>query len=52
MHALKPLKNLTVNIDGKQRGVGGDVPALAMTKKQYKIKRGAHNFEVMFTMDD
>ena len=52
LHALKPLKNLTVNIDGKQRGVGGDVPALAMTKKQYKIKRGAHNFEVMFTMDD
>lgn len=27
-----------VFIDGAQRGVGGDVPALACVKKQYKIK--------------
>lgn len=29
----------TVTIDGKQRGVGGDVPAIASLKPQYKIKR-------------
>lgn len=31
--------NLTVNIDGRQRGVGGDVPAIATLKKPYKIKQ-------------
>ena len=28
---------LTVNIDGKQRGVGGDTPAMACTKPHYDI---------------
>ena len=28
---------IEVCIDGAQRGVGGDVPALACTKKRYKI---------------
>ncbi|MDD3946843.1 MAG: glycoside hydrolase family 2 TIM barrel-domain containing protein [Clostridia bacterium] len=37
LHELKSLNYLTVNIDGKQRGVGGDIPALACTKKPYKI---------------
>lgn len=40
LHELNRLNFLTVNIDGKQRGVGGDVPAIAMLKPQYKIKRG------------
>ncbi|MFA5449992.1 MAG: glycoside hydrolase family 2 TIM barrel-domain containing protein, partial [Clostridia bacterium] len=38
LHKLESLNYLTVNIDGKQRGVGGDVPALASIKPQYKIR--------------
>ncbi len=34
---LKHGECIEVCIDGAQRGVGGDVPALACTKKQYKI---------------
>ncbi len=37
LHELQGLDYLTVNIDGRQRGVGGDVPALASLKPQYKI---------------
>ncbi len=36
-HELKRTDTLSVFIDGAQRGVGGDVPALACVKKQYKI---------------
>lgn len=41
-HAHKLVKDdhYTVTIDGKQRGVGGDIPALACLKPQYKIKPG------------
>ena len=31
-------ENITVNIDHKQRGVGGDWPALARTHKEFKLK--------------
>ena len=34
---MKSLDYLTVNIDGRQRGVGGDVPGIATLKPQYKI---------------
>lgn len=37
LHQLKSLNYLTVCIDGKQRGVGGDIPALASLKPKYKI---------------
>ncbi len=37
LHELNRLNYYTVNIDGRQRGVGGDMPAIAMLKKQYKI---------------
>ena len=37
LHELVKDKHYTVTIDGKQRGVGGDIPALACLKKQYKI---------------
>lgn len=37
LHELKSLDFLTVYIDGKQRGVGGDIPALASLKTKYKI---------------
>lgn len=50
-HQLVKKGTLTVNIDGKQRGVGGDVPALAVTKKRYKIapyRIHSFNFELRF----
>ncbi|MDE6967275.1 MAG: DUF4981 domain-containing protein, partial [Clostridia bacterium] len=37
MHKLEREKALTICVDGKQRGVGGDIPAMACTKPQYKI---------------
>ncbi len=37
LHELESRDYLTVYIDGKQRGVGGDVPAMANTKPKYKI---------------
>ncbi len=37
LHELGRLDYLTLNIDGAQRGVGGDIPALAMLKPQYKL---------------
>ncbi|MDE7078955.1 MAG: DUF4981 domain-containing protein [Clostridia bacterium] len=36
-HELERDDKLTVCVDGKQRGVGGDVPAMACAKPQYKI---------------
>ncbi|MEG1791472.1 MAG: glycoside hydrolase family 2 TIM barrel-domain containing protein [Clostridia bacterium] len=36
-HDLIHTEFLTVNIDGGQRGVGGDVPAFARTKTRYKL---------------
>lgn len=44
LHELKHGDKLTVNIDGGQRGVGGDIPALANTKKRYKLGAGIHKF--------
>ncbi|HOO22890.1 MAG TPA: glycoside hydrolase family 2 TIM barrel-domain containing protein [Clostridia bacterium] len=40
LHELHRLNYYTVYIDGKQRGVGGDIPALACLKKPYKILPG------------
>ncbi|MDR2634347.1 MAG: DUF4981 domain-containing protein, partial [Clostridiales bacterium] len=37
LHELVTLNELTVNLDGAQRGVGGDIPAMAVLKPQYKI---------------
>ncbi|MDD4315587.1 MAG: glycoside hydrolase family 2 TIM barrel-domain containing protein [Clostridia bacterium] len=37
LHELDSLDYLTINIDGAQRGVGGDIPALAMLKPHYKL---------------
>lgn len=37
LHELKRENALTVCIDGGQRGVGGDVPAIASLKPQYKL---------------
>lgn len=40
---LKRSSSLTVNIDGAQRGVGGDVPAMATLDKKYKLPAYADN---------
>lgn len=40
LHELRRENALTVCVDGRQRGVGGDVPAIASLKPQYKIKGG------------
>ena len=48
MHELGRENALTVCIDGKQRGVGGDTPAMACTKPQYDILPGTtHTLDVM-----
>lgn len=48
LHELKYDDTLTVCIDGKQRGVGGDVPAMACIKDKYKIKANKkHSFSVL-----
>lgn len=39
LHSLKRSDFLTINIDGAQRGVGGDIPAIAVIKDKYKIKK-------------
>lgn len=51
LHELQREDALTICVDGKQRGVGGDIPAMANTKPQYKILPGqAHTlrFTVKF----
>lgn len=50
LHELKKSNYVTVNIDGKQRGVGGDIPAMASIKPQYKIKANKTHF-VSFKMN-
>ncbi|MDR2090703.1 MAG: DUF4981 domain-containing protein [Clostridiales bacterium] len=43
------LPNLRVYVDGGQRGVGGDIPALALLKKPYKLPHfKEHAFSVDF----
>ena len=37
LHELEKSGYYTINVDGAQRGVGGDVPAMAMLKKPYKL---------------
>lgn len=39
LHELKKNPYYTVYVDGKQRGVGGDTPAIAALKPQYKIPK-------------
>lgn len=51
MHELSGLDYLTVNIDGRQRGVGGDTPAMACLKPQYKIlPRKAQSLKFRFVI--
>lgn len=50
LHELKMHKTLTVNIDGGQRGVGGDVPCCSWLKPQYRLKFGK-TYSVDFLME-
>ncbi len=53
LHELDRLDNLTIYVDGKQRGVGGDTPAIAELKPQYKVlKNQEHAFKVRLTFND
>jgi beta-galactosidase len=38
-HELPRRENITLNIDYKQRGVGGDIPALAIIHREFKLKK-------------
>lgn len=50
-HELKKGGRVEVCIDGAQRGVGGDVPALACTKRRYKIlPNRLHEFSFLLTV--
>ncbi len=50
-HELHKGDVIEVCIDGAQRGVGGDVPALACTKKKYKIlPNRKHTFSFMISV--
>ncbi len=50
-HELKRDGRVEVFIDGAQRGVGGDVPALACTKARYKIlPNRTHTFSVLLSV--
>ena len=45
IHELPRRKTITFNIDYKQRGIGGDSPALARLHGQYKLKRNvSHSY--------
>jgi beta-galactosidase len=37
-HNLPQREHITLNIDYKQQGVGGDIPALALLHNKYKLK--------------
>lgn len=39
IHELPRRENLTVNIDYKQEGVGGDIPAMARLHEEFKLKK-------------
>ena len=47
LHELKKEEDgVWIYIDGQQRGVGGDIPALACTKRRYKLMPfKTHSFE-------
>ena len=50
LHELGRLPYLTVNIDGGQRGVGGDFPAMPCLKRPYKLHK-LRTYLVIFDID-
>lgn len=52
IHELKKSNILTVNIDGGQRGVGGDVPCCSWLKRKYRLLGGKkYSLEFDITLD-
>lgn len=52
LHELQHLDHSIINIDGAQRGVGGDIPAMACLKPQYKLpKRKPYRMAFDMTID-
>ena len=49
LHELSRTKEITINVDGGQRGVGGDAPCCSFLKSQYRLW-GLRNFEVRFAI--
>ncbi len=46
LYELKKDSYLTLNIDHRQRGVGGDMPGNACLHEPYKLKSGAYSYSV------
>lgn len=44
LHELKEDSFLTLNIDHRQRGVGGDMPGAAFLHEKYKLKSGEYSY--------
>ncbi|MBQ7652950.1 MAG: DUF4981 domain-containing protein [Clostridia bacterium] len=49
LHELGRREEITVNVDGGQRGVGGDVPCCSFLKSQYRLW-GMRNFDLKFAI--
>ncbi len=46
LYELQEDSFLTLNIDHRQRGVGGDMPGAAFLHKEYKLKSGTYSYHV------
>ena len=44
LYELEEDEYLSLSIDAKQRGVGGDMPGTACLHEPYKMKRGNYSF--------
>ncbi|WP_105617234.1 glycoside hydrolase family 2 TIM barrel-domain containing protein [Vallitalea okinawensis] len=51
IHELKERDYITVNIDHKQRGVGGSIPAMLKLLEEYKLPRG-EKYSYSFTIQE
>ncbi|MCR4662137.1 MAG: hypothetical protein K5765_09110 [Clostridia bacterium] len=49
-HEVEKADHMYVYVDGKQRGVGGDIPAIASLKPPYKINKG-EKYEFEFVIE-
>jgi len=49
LHELGRRNTVTINVDGGQRGVGGDVPCCAFLKPQYRLW-GLRNYDLEFAI--
>ncbi|MHA1213755.1 MAG: glycoside hydrolase family 2 TIM barrel-domain containing protein [Candidatus Hodarchaeales archaeon] len=47
IHELQHMNSITLNIDYKQQGVGGDLPGIASVHEEYKLKKN-QNYQYYF----